>query len=162
MHIVYSNGLLGSTLMLFLRECEEHHGIYYPCFEKFFQQPWHFPDSHTMPAEIFNKNRQNTSHDAVKAMASELLTVYPGIRHWVETHSILSMCGQIQGAREALMALFDVCDTLEEARITFGEAMRPLAAQLKVQIRTYMITFVAAHGRDAVKPKHHELLHVPF
>ena len=39
--------------------------------------------------------------------------------------------------------------------------MRPLAAQLKVQIRTYMIKFVAAHGRDAVKPKHHELLHVP-
>ena len=97
----------------------------------------------------------------MKAGATELLTVYPAIRHWIQVHPVLSECKRIKKARDALLALLVVCDTIQEARRTFGEAMRPLAIRLKTENQTFMVAFVAAFGRNAVRPKHHMLLHVP-
>ena len=163
MHILYSQGLVGYTMFLFLQETKWHHDVYYPEVEAYLKDAWcwHRLGTHASPSEVFNKTREKASHEAVKAGATELLTVYPAIRHWILVHPVLSKCKLIKKARDALLALFAVCDTIEEARRTFGEAMRPLANRMKTENQTFMVAFVAAFGRKAVRPKHHMLLHVP-
>ena len=163
MHILYSNGLVGSTLLMFLHKTHETYRLYYKHVEAFLKQPWHWTrqGSNAKIHEVFNRNRENVSSDAVRAGASELLTVYPAIRHWIESHPDLSKGTGLQKEKRALLKLFAVCDLVEEARRTFGKDMRPIAERLKDAVKVYMTDFIAAYGKSVVKPKHHMLLHVP-
>jgi hypothetical protein len=160
MHIVYSNGVLNAEIMLFLQSLKEKHGFYFQELRDFLQ-PWAFSKTRNAgaPADCFNERREKSSHEMLKVGASELLAIYPAIRLFV----FESLSGSKAMVKEvaSLMKLFDVCDLLGEAmRCSTATRALELADQLDIAVAAYLEAFVEAYGIEAMRFKHHQLLHL--
>ena len=60
------------------------------------------------------------------------------------------------------LKLCDVCDLLVHAMHGFkGAGAAETADQLEAAVANYLEAFKSAHGEQAVKFKHHQLLHIP-
>jgi len=156
MHVLFSNGLLSSEIMLFMRKMKESTGAYFADVRAFHEA------SQWMPSKLqaFSEVRERNSHDMLKCGASELLDAYPLLRAF-----ILATYGS--NAPEphvvSIMLLFEICDEVRSLlkhcrRRTQVEAT---VARLEKHVRAYLVGFVKAYGRDAVRFKHHMVLHLP-
>ena len=156
MHILMSNGLVGSQIMLFMHEMRRPPvGAYFADVRAFHQEGKWMPKS----VAAFTESREKSSHDTLKAGASELLLAYPLLRAFIhatygdnapEPHVVV------------ILLLFQICD-LVRLLITgcSGAEAHASARRMEVLVKSYLAAFVKAYGRDAVRFKHHQLLHLP-
>lgn len=161
MHILYANGIVNSEVMLFLHDAKEEHEVTFTEVRTSLQD-WSYPKSwvYTPPAAAFSAHREKTSHDSLKCSATELLSVYPALRHFVL--EALSASKALTAQRESLLALFRVCDLVKEAtRLKQNtDDVEPLARDLEEASSEYLHAFRIAYGPLAMKFKHHLVMHL--
>ena len=161
MHILFSNGLMGSECMRFLNALKLAHGFYFKELREFLQT-WRWQCSaHTgfSPADCFNEHREDSSKGTLKLGATELLQVYPGVRHFIV--EACSKSERLVKEIESFFKLCEVCDLVLAAMHCRTKAqVAELVAPLENAVSAYMTAFVKAYGPDAVRFKHHQLLHV--
>ena len=58
----------------------------------------------------------------------------------------MSTSDAVKKERDSALKLFEVLDLIEETRMIFGDAMRPLASKLNIAIKSYVDAFLLAHG----------------
>ena len=86
MHVIFSNGVLAAEVMLFLQALNEKHGFYFKAVRDFLA-PWRASKvrMENRPDDAFSTSREKSSGQFLKAGASELLSVYAGLRHCGES-----------------------------------------------------------------------------
>lgn len=162
LHIVFSNGLLPAEIMLFMKEARRQTGKYFGHFRAYAAEGvgWQSAGNANVLA-AFSAHREKASDATLKAGASELLAAYPVLRQWVlkEFIGIPAM----RAALRSLLLLLDVSDIVVEAATCpplQDAAVMDLAAHLDTAAFLYLEAFVNAHGRELMKHKHHELIHL--
>ena len=159
MHVVYSNGVLSAEVMLFLRRLKDCHGFYFEEVRKYMAN-WRCPWIQKLkPADCFNDHRENSSKEFLKVGASELLGVYPALRHLV----VEGLLGSEKMAKpiEALLALMEMCDHCRQAvRCRTRVRAVELATKMDEVLPRYFEAFKAAYGKEYMRFKHHQLLHL--
>ena len=96
----------------------------------------------------------------MKASAGELISVYHVFREWVLT--AFRHTSAMRPSLQSMMRLLDVVGLIVKAattRIPAGH-VEDLASRLDVSTFAYLQAFRDAHGRVAMKHKHHELVHL--
>ena len=162
LHIVFSNGLLPAEIMLFMKEARRQTGKYFGDFRAYASEGagWQC-EGYVKVLAAFSPHREKASDASLKASASELLAAYPVLRQWVlkEFTGIPAM----RAALRSLLLLLDVADIVVEAATCpplQDAAVMDLAARLDTAAFLYLEAFVNAYGRELMKHKHHELIHL--
>jgi hypothetical protein len=153
MHVIFSNGILCSEIMKFMNELKRHVGAYFADVRSFVQEFGWKPKT-----ELFNETRENNSHDSLKCGASELLSGYPLLRAFVvATYGVDAPEPYVV----SIMLLFRICDEHHKLiRGLSGIEVEAIVQRLQLLCQAYLVAFVKAYGREAVRYKHHQLLHM--
>ena len=160
MHILYSNGIVGLEIHLFMSWLEETHQLGYENIG-IHAAGFLFPKHVDKPRDVFTSERIRKYRINFKAGAGEVLGIYPVVRNFIEIHR-LPQAAPI----DSILKLFVVCDLLREAQYMAVSSPQPelvgsLCGKLVNAIRQHLDAFKAAHGCASVLPKHHMLMHVP-
>jgi hypothetical protein len=156
MHILFSNGLVGTEMMLFFKNMREEVGAYIKDVREVVAEARWLPAT-----EVFSENREKHATDHIKAGASELLAAYPLLR-WF----ILQAYGAAARTTRyviSILLLFQICDVVRHLlKYVSREEVEAASRRLEQLVREYLEAFVSAHGRDTCRFKHHQLLHLPY
>jgi hypothetical protein len=157
LHVIFSNGLLGSEIMLFMKESKQHMGVYFAHFREYAERVcWQSPGL-TKPQNVFSPAREKSSGDTLKAGASELIAAYAVFRQW--TLETFLDKPAMQASLRSLLLLLDVVDLVLKAatRRLHDQDVDVIATRLDTAAFAYLEAFVNAHGRAGTRHKHHEL-----
>ena len=161
MHCLLSNGVLSLEVFLLLDVCEKHFHLKYPAIQLYFKSDWRFPGFSKCKGraihEVFNSTRESASKHSFKASATELLIVYPILRHFMDT-VITPRCvpsGSLRAEVRSFAAACRIVDLLQAAKAgnVDHEGLRMVAAE-------HLKLFVTAYGEEYVLPKHHFTQHL--
>lgn len=153
MHVYLANGLVNFELFDFMAVLKQECKLSYPDLFSFCS-PWRWPKFvQSKPADVFNSKREASSKETFKAGASELLSVYSVVRHFIE--SILEPSGFLAAQIASALALFNVLDALVCMKRGLVTADR-----LEAAIVRHLQLYQAAYPDSYVKPKHHQALHL--
>ena len=162
LHVIFSNGLLPAEIMLFMKEARQQTGKYFGDFRAYAAEGmgWQCAGKAKVLAAV-SPHREKASDASLKAGASELLAAYPVLRQWAlkEFRGIPAMRAPLR----SLLLLLDVADIVVEAATCpplQDAAVMDLAARLDTAAFLYLEAFVNAYGRELMKHKHHELIHL--
>ena len=163
LHILWSNGIVGVELALFLKACKNV-GRFDPwesLREHIAQRSWRTRQMTTSQIlAMFNKHKESNMGDHFKGGAGQILGVYPIVRFWIETTmgERRSMTNHIA----SILCLFELCDLMEQAIAPMSPAdLRKTVAAIKKAASVHLRLYVLVYGRQAVKFKHHQFMHVP-
>ena len=149
MHVLASNGLIGVEMMLCLTEMKTSVGSYFAEVRAF-----HSEEAWLPKCEVFSEARENSATFQVKGGASELWSAYPLLRRFV-----LVTYGE--DAPELHVQSFLLLCSIADIFLLLMHGGGPLvAAPLPSLVSRYLAMFVLAHGLDAVRWKHHGLVHL--
>lgn len=154
MHVLFSCGIVPYEMMLCLGEVHRHCGAYFGEVRLFQEQTGFMP-----PTQLFSEAREKHSHDTLKAGASELLCGYPLLRAF-----LIEVYGPdpSEGFVQSILLLFEICDHIRALlKYPPPSEVRDRAIKLRGLVDRYLQKFIAVYGRDALKFKHHQLLHLP-
>ena len=124
---------------------------------KLFAETWHSPQCHGQVAgKVFTAAREKRTD--FSCGSAECLQLYPIIREYLQTRvadadledelrSYMSLCSILDGWKR-----LQACE-VRSAAFDYGE--------WQAAIVDHHAFFVAAYGREEVKPKHHYALHFP-
>ena len=147
LHVLFSNGLLGAEIVLFLKEAKRHARVTFANFREYSELRRWMPTGRSSPSTVFSAHREKASDTYLKAGASELLAVYSLLREWA-----LSACRDISAMRpslKSLLILLDVVDLVVKAATTRVPAdhVEDIAARLDNAAFAHLKAFADAHGR---------------
>jgi len=153
MHVWLVSGVAHMEIFEFLQRLRPF-GVGYPQIDSYIRV-WHWPKYVTNPpTAAFNEARASSSSEAFKAGASEILSLYPVLRHIIEV--VVQPRGILQNEIKSILALFRVLDgfaAVAHKRVRFDH--------LQTAISDHMKRFAEAYPDQLMKPKHHFGLHVP-
>ena len=157
MHVLFSNGLLATEIILFMGTVTEQTGASLGEARQFqADEKW---EPLTAAAAI-SEAREKSSTNSLKAGATELLIVYPLLR---------AFCLAAYGADAkephvlSFMLLLMICDEVRDLlRGVRGKAAHDAGHRLLRLTSLYMEAFVLAYGSAKLRFKHHQLLHMPL
>ena len=159
MHVLFSNGTCQLEIYLLLEHAKQQLKITYQHVRVFMQAAWEWPGVHkkrgAAVADLFNESRAAASSETFKAGASEVLLVYPLLRHFAE--KILSSSAAMQGHVASFLALCDVVDEVLRTKRCTGREL----SHLRVAVNKHLTLFVNVYSADLVRPKHHFMHHIP-
>ena len=160
LHVIFSNGLLGSELMLFMKTAKVHCKVYFPQFREYAERASWKSTGGVKPQDVFSAAREKSSDTYLKAGASELIAAYSVFRQWA-----LATCLRIPAMRaslKSLLLLLDVVDLVLEAatRRLREQDVESIASRLDTAVFAYLEAFANTYGRDLMRHKHHELVHL--
>jgi hypothetical protein len=156
MHIIFSCGILGSEIMLCMRSMKDSVGAYFADVRAFLAEHGFLP---TKSNELFSETREKSAVDTLKGGASELLASYPLLRAFlIEVYGVNASEVYIK----SIMLLFKICDIVRNL-LKYPSALEVemYASELRMLIPFYLQAFTLAYGKDALRFKHHQLLHLP-
>ena len=153
MHVLFSNGILNSEIMLFMEVMQHDVGAYFGDVRQFAAGKGWRP---TKALDAISEVRERSSHEMLKAGASEVLAVYPLLRAFVVgAYGATATEPHVK----SLLLLCQICDII---RIAMRDGNAEEAAHtLRDLSHRYLLAFVEAYGRDKIRFKHHQLLHLP-
>ncbi len=149
MHVLFSNGLLGTELLLCLQVMKHTLGAYFEAF-----RGWNKEEGWSPSTQVFSETREKNATDHIKASASEFLSCYPLFRHFVAT-----IYGE-DAVEPHVRSLLLLCDILDIVRLLLKGADESVAHPLRWLVPQYLAAFVEAHGFAKLRIKHHELAHL--
>ena len=98
--------------------------------------------------------------DIFRGSAGQILSVYPIVRHWIETN--LGEQRSMSKHIASILCLFELCDLVMLATTPMSPAdLRSTAAKIKKAASAHLRAYVLVYGKQAVKYKHHQFMHVP-
>jgi len=162
MHCYFSQGIAALELHLFLDACSSHLGIGFDQFERYCSADWSCPAhaDRLSPATVFSANRASASKnaDSFKGMASEVLAVYPLVRHLAET---TVPAGRLTKELASFRCMSDCVEALQRLKrrsVVPAELIQELQELQQKHLRQFLTTY----GEDWARPKHHYSLHIPL
>ena len=158
MHVVLANGVMNVDVYLLLEAFrEELPDFSYEVVAGFVSCDWRFPRQGGSLAYVFSASRERSSRKdhLFKSSASELLKLYPILRHFVQT--VVMKAGLCTEACDCFLALCRVVDIMQKAKFGPTEA---LLRSLDAAIDAYRGVRHRIYGRDYIRPKHHYLFHI--
>ena len=157
MHCYYSNGTANFELHLILQAMATQLKIGFAQLFAFCECDWRAPrHSKIKASSVFAPAREHK--DSFKAMASEIILVYPLIRHLIET--VVAPSGLLGPQISSFRAMCLCLDTLTDIKMSH-KVLESQWTLLQQRQNTHLQLFVAAYGLEEVKPKHHFSLHIP-
>ena len=113
----------------------------------------------TARKQVFSLAREKSSGEFVKASAGELLMVYALVRDWVS--EAIPSNSPMEAKVDSIKVLVELCDLICKAmRERRPHKLRALADEIAFTAKTYLDSVVFAYGKEVVRIKHHELLHL--
>ena len=157
MHILFSGGLLGGEVPLFMSELGAQVGGTMEAVRQYHADgAWEPPPRKVL---AFSEKREQSSNAQWKAQASELLSAYPILRAFIV--DAFGGADPQEPYAKSMLLLMQVCDRV---RILLccpdKDEVRRLGEEVTGLARIYLAAFVEAYGREAVRFKHHQLLHL--
>ena len=157
MHCLYSHGTASVELSHFLGRLAGI-GIKFEQLRLFCKADWKMAKTMASknPADVFSQNRENSTSDSFKGMASETLSVFPLLRHFAEM--CIHPTGQLTAELVSFRAIHDVINlvqSLKKEGVTESKC-----SSLAVAVKKHFDAFVSCYGADSLKPKHHYCLHL--
>lgn len=161
MHVILASGVMNTELFLLLQAWRHVKPRFrYATLELFCGAAWRFPSStkYRNMGKLFCASRETASLAArtFKAGASELLSVYPLVRYFVEV--VIAPSALLLKERASFLALCEVIDIVQTAKFT--SATHQLSARMKAAVARSLQLHVDAYGKEFVRPKHHFLMHI--
>ena len=159
MHTFLSAGTVSIEMRLLLKSLNRQLGVTYSSLQVFCKAEWKWP-AHVQTKghqihQAFSAQRERHSGDAFRAGASELLTMYPLVRYFLEK---VVERGALCAERESFEALCYVLDLMQQLkRFPSNGVARELASALA----RHMDSHKRAYGTSNIKPKHHQAMHIP-
>ena len=156
-HTVLCDGTFSVECRLLLERSQEKLAKGFPCVAAFLQG-WSFPmDKHMKMKvlhQVFDDFRHGycETHDKLKANASELLSVYGLVRHWVA----VELSGEPSMANE--VASFNLCCEVIDIMLFTKRGKMAMATGsrlLKEAHQRSLENHKLCYGTEHVKPKHH-------
>ncbi len=149
MHILASNGLMNTELKLVLDKMKETIRVYFQDF-----RTWEEQQLWTPKTTCWNKVREKSATDHIKANASAIMYEYPLFRWFVISH----YGGDAPEAHiQSFLRLCDICDVFRSLK---HGADNGIAARLPPLVSAYIPAFVEAYGYMTLRFKHHQLVHL--
>ena len=162
MHCLFSNGIASQEMHLILEQCEQHLGISFSHMETWCKAGW-LTQKHAdrnAASAVFSARREAASKDGFKGIASELLAIFPLVRHFIEA-VVRPRCPVIM--RDALESFASLCQAvamLNAMKRVSTNITRQNCDKLKATLATHLRLFQRAYGSDCVRPKHHLCQHL--
>ena len=157
LHILFSNGLLGAEIMLFMDFLKKKYPHGPQGIDPYFNELRSFAEDWHPKVLIFNTTREKSSTTTLKAGASELLSGYPLMRRFV-LHFFGADAQELQV--RSILLMFQICDDFRLLNKHLPDAERDVVRNhLRTLVREYLVAFKAAHGVEHMRFKHHQLLH---
>ena len=157
LHILFSNGILGSEMISFMKWLQKEHPK--PQKDSYFPELRSFAEDWRPKVLIFNEAREKSSKESsqLKAGASELLSGYPLMRRFIlESFGANSPELHVR----SILLLFQICDAFRLLNKHLPDAEREVVrTHLRSLVREYLVVFKAAYGIGEMRFKHHQLLH---
>lgn len=162
MHCLFSNGIASQEMHLILEQCSQHLGISFSHMETWCQAGWltqKHADRNTASA-VFSARREAASKDGFKGIASELLAIFPLVRHFIEA-VVRPRCPAImKDALESFSALCKAVAMVNAMKRVSTNVTRENCDTLKAMLASHLRLFQRAYGADCVRPKHHLCQHL--
>ena len=157
-HSLLCDGSFSSESLALLQDSQRLLGKGFAHVSTFLQLGWIFPAQrrHNMRQLhlVFNDFRHAyaENHEKLKASATELLSVYGLLRHWVavEVSTHASMAMQV-ASFNACCDILDIIQRAKQGRCTMAEGSRLLMQAASRHLSMH----IACYGTGNVKPKHH-------
>jgi hypothetical protein len=154
MHVIFSNGILGYEMSLCLHEMKRNVSVYFQDIRAFMAEKSFKP-----ALSLFSEVREKSCNETLKGGASEFLLGYVMFRAFII---------EVFGARptepyiQSILLLCEICDHIRSLlHWPSPSQVRSHAASLRSLVAKHLQAFTALYGRDALKFKHHQLLHLP-
>ena len=165
MHCLFSNGIASQEMHLFLQLCSQHLGITFGHMEDWCKAGWrtakHIGSGATAAIAVFSSRREQLSKDGFKGIASELLAIFPLMRHFIET-VVKPRCPEcMQDALASFAKLREAVAILNSMKRDSSTITQSRCDHLKSTLATHLRLFKVAYGPDHVRPKHHLCQHIP-
>ena len=163
MHNTLQDGVYSVEAECFLKACEPF-GIDRPMVRAFLKDGgWAYPDCHKSKCgqiyRIFDNWRVSEKHpDKLKCGASELLSVYNLLRHFVDVH--VPRHEEMADKRMSFESCCKVVDLLRAAKHNMAD-LTTLVPLLQQEMCRHLNLFITAYGDAKVRPKNHWNLDVP-
>jgi hypothetical protein len=164
-HDILQDGLMNVECALLFRACARQ-GITYEMWGSYLAANWEYPKHRRVKTRdlhyLFGKfyaDKDESDKNKFKCSASELLSLFGLVRHFVE--STLDFSGALVAECESFKAACSILDLILEAKRSSDKAALPrIATSLRAACGNHMTLHVRAYGEGRVKPKHHLTTHV--
>ena len=155
LHILFSNGIVVQEIALVMQALKDDFRIEFGNVRDFLQEKQFHPK--TM---VFSEVRERTCNHSLSAGASESMEAYVILRAFlVENFGP----DPPEPYLKCFLVLGDICDIIRILlRWPAREELEVHVAALKELIEVHLEYFTKLYGRDSVKFKHHQLLHLPM
>ena len=122
---------------------------------------WSFPKRRGVKGSELHAafSDHNEQKGLVIAKASEYISLFALMRHYVERHLVHD--ARIRVQRESFEAACGVVELCMIAKRSSGLKFQRAAASLRVAVRHHTDKFKVAYGGGKVLPKHHACFHIP-
>ena len=159
-HDVLAHGTFAKECSKFATSCRGI-GLEFSFWRDFMKADWSFPKRRAVKqSELYNAfSTHNEEKSKVIAKASDYLSIYVLMRHYVETDLVPD--ARIRAQRESFEAACDVVDLCMAAKRSSGLAFQNAATALRGALKRHADKFQVAYGAGPVLPKHHAAFHVP-
>lgn len=162
MHCIFSNGIGSQEMHLVLKLCSQHLGIAFSHLESWcgaWKSPAH-TDSKVASA-VFSSRREGASKDGFKGIASELVAIFPLVRHFIEV-LVRPRCPEaMKSALESFSMLCSIVSLLNAMKRDRSNVTNQNCNKLQRMLASHLKLFAQAHGAEHVRPKHHFCQHLP-
>ena len=159
-HDVLAHGTFARECSLFAKSCEGI-GLQFSFWRDLMKADWSFPKRRGVKQSelhnAFSPNNEETGK--VIAKASEYITLYVLMRHYVERHLVHD--ARIRLQRESFEAACEVVELCMAAKRSSGLVFQNAVASLRGALRRHVDKFKVAYGGGKILPKHHACFHTP-
>lgn len=165
MHCALADGSFSVDIWLLLKNCRAKLGMDWSDFDRIISADWHFPATKRVKAKslgkLFSDVRCNScdNADRLKFSASEIITMYSILRHFVELHLVSR--AEVQEEVSAFRSACAVIDLILQAKAS-GVTAADLPARLLAAVCHNLQLVIATYGSDWLKPKHHYMMHIAY
>ena len=153
MHVLWSNGIINEEIYLFMNCCPLSWAEWVMLGNIAWEWPGWMASNMKAGVRVFLSELFLEKNEAGKFFASELLSVYPLVRHVAELYF------EQKDPNNAMFVSFArACAFADFVKRSKFHGLDP--AERDALVSSHLRAFVAAYGREMVKPKHHFAYHV--
>ena len=156
-HTMLQDGVMNVEIKLFLDACTAKLGLPMKTIETYMKGRFSFPKFCRIKSSqiwrLFDQHHLGSPDaEKLKCQASELIAMYPALRHFVETE--IGDRPELANERRSFDAACNVLDIMLLAKrgsLNLAEA----AVQLRAAVDHLLVVHKQCYGEDHLKPKHH-------
>ena len=153
MHVLWSNGIINEEVSLFMNSCP----LTWAEWARLANVEWQWPGflSSSQKSRVTRALSEHclTKNEGDKYFASDMLMIYPLVRHFAELY--FERHRPDDASFVSLARACELADYVKYAKYNGVDA-----AKRDALVAGHLVAFIAAYGSVAVRPKHHFAFHM--